>query len=332
MYTGSLKIVRILLAGLLLGAVCGCDLQPAPSPTPVPPTPTLVPPAGNSGGKAEAISLLDKAEQAMHSVKSFHFIMEISGTDGSVSRSEGDLSVPDKNMRVKNGSASAMQNEMLIFDGGKEVYYKSPGDSGYSASSASDIMEGVTAVLVDPLKAFNPYDASQDAKVAGEEKLDGVDTTKVTYSFHFEAPNPGAPAPMPEATLAPGQAAGSPPTPTPILAQPTTGAPGASESSVSFEVWVEKGTNYVRRFRMTSRIPPAAAGSGVGGAAGNPPNAQTTTLTYSDFNKAIDPPIERPKTLMPTPTGVVNTQFAYPPGGGIPTDTPAPMPVSTAGP
>jgi len=102
------------------------------------------------------------------------------------------------------------------------------------------------------------------AEIVGDETIDGVDTTHVRFSYDQD-----------KASQEMAEDANLP-----------TAVPGTL-GRANAEVWIAKSTSYFHKYMVTT----------TGQAAG------TTTITFSNYNEPITPPIEKPAnvTTMPSP-------------------------------
>lgn len=327
------KLISTLSAASLFALLCGCGTQPAPIATPIPPgssapaTARSIPPIARTPSAAvfapatatsqEAMTLLYKAQAAMLQAKSYHVTQEMFGIyDGRVGTFEGDISNADREVRIKTDNQIFGRGEILIFEGGNDVYSKFPGDSGYIAHGSTDnIRPGAITLFLDPLQFSGFPRITRDAQIAGEEKLNGTETIKVTYTTHEDFPNlrGNELPPVPTQTSAPGELPlpTEPPVVVPAHPQwlPTIDVSGPAGNDPTYEVWVEKGTNYIVMFRELKRYDPkefpgVAVSLKTGGAGGADTGSVVWPMTwiFSKFDQEIVPPIEKPTNIMPTPT------------------------------
>ncbi len=299
------KVVFTMLVVSVTTLLYGCGSQPVTTATSIPPTFTPVPPIPptsvpepTTNNSREAISLLNQAQQATRDARTYHFTVEMFGIyDGRRGTAEGDVSTTDGKVRIKYDNLMMGHGEKLIFDGGKDVYLMRPEDPGYIAFGSSDnISPGAIAYFLDPLQFSGHSRTTRDARLAGEEKLDGLSTSKVTYTVHDDYLSLNAN----EVPLTP--------LPTQAQEQLTIETPRPAGIDATVEVWIEKGTNYILMFRELKRynekdFPGIPASPGPGGAAGMGSATWPMTWTFSEFNKEINPPIEKPTNIMPTPIG-----------------------------
>lgn len=300
MNTLNSKVALTVLGVPLLTLLCGCGAQPAPSATSIQPTSTPMPSTAQldaSNNSQEALRLLDNAQQAMRTAKTYHFTQEMFGIyDGRRGTSEGDMSTREWNARIKYDNQMLGHGEAIVFDGGKDVYLKIAGNSGYIAEGSNDnILPGAITIFLDPLQLNGHPRTTRDARLAGEEMLNGLSTIKVTFTIYEN-----------HHSLR-GNERSSLPVPTEVPGQPPMSESSLPARDSHAEVWIEKGTNYIVRFRETTRYqakdyPGIPATPEAGGEAGTGSVAWPMTWTFSNFNKEIDPPIERPTNIMPTPT------------------------------
>jgi len=283
-------IIALLLSLSVLG-LYGCGAEtPTPTPipptnTPEPPTATLEPPTpttaaesttgggtGTTGGGGlsnDAIALLDQAQKATAAVKSYHFKLTTDTGQGIVTTAEGDFEKPN-NMRLVQDLGGQGTTEMIIVD--NETFFKQPGTDTYMSLGASEGLLGAMTTFVDPENITSFGDIATSASIEGEEELDGVSTTRVKFEYDLA-----------KAEAAMAEQMGQPSTP--------TGAQG----NASGEMWVEKGTNYIRQMTIMTA---GDLGTGVTG------GTSTVTITYSNFDEPVNPPIEKPANVQDLPSGL----------------------------
>jgi outer membrane lipoprotein-sorting protein len=267
---GVAAVLLLPLSVLALLAFYGCDFNAA-TPTPVGPKPIT--------GDVNAV--INAAHQGMLDLKSFHFTVE-GATNGTPNLTiEGDLERPNK-IRSSYLQPGQQKGELVVFD--KDTYLRQPTATVFVKTEGGYDPPDVVGTLLGP-QALTYYALlGSDQKLVSEEQLDGVETVHLTFNFN---PN-----------LVDSRAA--------ILAnQPTPVPVSGSEGNFQGHMWVEKGTNYVRRIQW---LPPAA-GEGTPSAGGQ----RTVTVNYSKFNEPVNPPIVPPDSFItktpspvpqPTPTVV----------------------------
>ena len=136
----------------------------------------------------------------------------------------------------------------------------------------------------DPAALQSFAQIADSAEIAGDEKIDGADSTHITFTYDLDkamqaaSANAQSAVPTPEKPL--GKAKG--------------------------EAWIEKGTNYIRRFKFVTQTESSDPSAKPGATA---PVESTITITYSKFNEPISPPIEKPTnvTTMPGQLGETPT-------------------------
>ncbi len=249
-----------------------------PTATPEPPTPTvevMIPTAttaSSSGAMSgPAADMLQKAEAAMKGLTSYHFAMNLE-TGGAVAVSaNGDFEAPDK-MRLNmdlgsmTGTAGTGMQEILIV--GQDGYMKNPVGEGYinMGTSGASIAQNL-----NPQQFTGIASLAQGATVVGDETVDGVETTHIKLSYN--------------ADKAAGDAAKA-------AGQPT---PAAGMGSTNADMWLDKTDNYIRKIQVVTDT------SAVPGATQPATGLSTVTITYSNFNEAINPPIEKPADVSTMP-------------------------------
>lgn len=291
------KIKHYMAAVALLGAAsvglaaCGGDIptqtaipatftSPHPTAT-IEPTvpPTLPATTGTNGstgtGSGAVMDLLNKAGTSMQSVKSYHFVMKVETTGTAAVQADGDFSTPDS-ARLNMDVAGTGKVEMIVI--GKDSYIKNPLGEGYVATGDAG-NAGITQSL-SPSQFTNFSQGSQNATVVGDETIDGASTTHVKFSYDM-----GKIAAQSGAT---GQA-----------------TPPANMAVATGEAWIDKSTGYLRQFRFVS------PGAAMPGTTGTATGESTTTITYSKFNEAINPAIQKPTNVIMMPSAA-DAQTAMP--------------------
>ena len=150
---------------------------------------------------------------------------------------------------------------------GPNLYTKAPGSDAYVVSPSYPFLLKIAAVLSN-MDAYT-QDA-QGATLVGDEQLGPAQVKHVSFYYDPE-----------KVTAAYYQAQG---VPTPV---PTPGAATMAKG----EMWFDSGSYYVRQYK--SELMPDAATGGM---------TQTTTITLTNFNNTVSPPIEQPNNVQtPTP-------------------------------
>ncbi len=166
--------------------------------------------AGAGTGDSAANDLLSKSGKAMADLKTFHMTMKIeSSVPTGNATAEIDVSKPDsfRYMLDSNGA----NTEILII--GTSSYTKIPGSDQYFESTADPSM-------LNSLNTTNFADVAQGAEVIGDETIDGVATTHLSYTF-----DPSS----------------------------TTGVTGGQAMGVSkSDLWIDKSTGYVRQAKSVT--------------------------------------------------------------------------------
>lgn len=205
-----------------------------------------------TGNSSDALALLKDSAAAMKNVKTFHIKLAVE-SGGATNNIEGDMQLPDM-MRLS--AVAGGQTIQIIVIGGKS-YTQVPGagDSYIEGPFDSSLLTTTDTTAVG--------DFAQSATVVGDETIDGANTTHVKFSYDAD-----------KAAQAALEALGTPTTATSNL--------GMADA----EMWIEKGTNYIRQFKVTSTVAGATS---------------TTTVNYSKLNETIDPPIEKPANVTTMP-------------------------------
>ena len=205
-----------------------------------------------TGNSSDALALLKDSAAAMKNVKTFHIKLAVDSA-GATNNIEGDMQLPDK-MRL---TAVAGGQTIQIIVVGASSYTQIPGGGNSYIEGPFD------SSLLTTTDTTAVGDFAQSATVVGDETVDGASTTHVKFSYDAD-----------KAAQAALQAMGTPTTATSNL--------GMADA----EMWIEKGTNYIRQFKVTS----TTAGT-----------TSTTTVNYSKLNETIDPPIEKPANVTTMP-------------------------------
>ena len=222
--------------------------------TPAAPIATKTPAAANP---VDAIGVMRKSAQAMKSVKSVHLIAKIEGGPFP-GAAQGDVIFPD-HTRIVMDTAQGKTEAILI---GQETYIKLEGSEAYTALPLglfpSDISQSLRG-----MDGYIQY--AQGATVVGGEKVDGVDTTHVKFTFD------------PDKVRA--------------FYSGVQSAPAAQPKLANGEMWIDKSTGYLRSYRYDVDY-----SGGVGA-----PQPGVITVTYSRFNQVVTPPIEKPANVVQFP-------------------------------
>lgn len=181
----------------------------------VEPTAMTQPTASSGGGMTitgPGADLLNKYFQAFKDVKSYHIVQEIE-VAGQTIKQEGDHQAPDRT-RLTFDMAGLGKSETIVI--GEDSYTKSPGSDSYfhvvTPASAPDFRD----------TSFLPLIESAD--IVGEETIEGVATTHLTFTY--------------DADKVMSQSG---------LPTPGTGAMG----KFTIDVWIDKSTNYPIRQKTT---------------------------------------------------------------------------------
>jgi outer membrane lipoprotein-sorting protein len=241
-----------------------------------------------------AADLLNKTQQAMKDIKTFHYTMQIE-SGGTVSLTgEGDFETPDKaRITMKNIPGTAGTVEMVIF--GKDTYMKQAGSEQYM--SLGDTGSGLMGLggLSNPSQTSSITQFADSADIVGDENVDGLEATHITFTYD---PNKA----MQASTAMTGAVATA-------IAMAT---PTSMKSKA--DAWVDKSTGYIHKIKfVTQTTNPSPQANPVGG---TPTTTESTiTLTYSKFNEPINPPIEKPTNVITLPNEM---------GTPVPVGTPVP--------
>jgi len=205
-----------------------------------------------TGNSSDALALLKDSAAAMKNVKTFHIKLAVDAA-GATNNIEGDMQLPDR-MRL-TAVAGGQTIQIIVVGGSSYTQIPGGGDSYIEGPFDSSLLTTTDTTAVG--------DFAQSATVVGDETIDGASTTHVKFSYDADKAAQAALAAM-----------GTPTTATSDL--------GMADA----EMWIEKGTNYIRQFKVTS----TTAGT-----------TSTTTVKYSKLNETIDPPIEKPANVTTMP-------------------------------
>lgn len=311
------KVRNFFTIGLLLVvAVFGLYGCGGSDPTATPPPPTAAPtdtvaPAtptseaatatvastgtGDTGGAmGGALSgpvgdLLNKSQAAMKKVTSFHFTMDVQAdaAGSQTFKGEGDYMAPDKVRFTMSGlmapgapgitdtvGSSMPDIEMVMV--GSETYMKQPGSEQYMSLGALGGASGL-AGFTNPAETSSITQFADSAEIVGDEKVDGVDTTHITFTYDAD-----------KAMMDTAQQMG-----TPLAATTPTGVKSKGD------IWIEKSTSYIHKMTIVSKAPAS-------GMQANPVASgdSTVTIVYSKHNEPVSPPIEKPTNIVTIPGNV----------------------------
>jgi outer membrane lipoprotein-sorting protein len=290
--------IGLLLIVAMLG-LYGCGgSEPTPTPlpptatpipptdTPMPPTPTVMAESGTSGGtgglSGPAADLLNKSQTAMKSITSFHYTMMVeSSAGGQTFTGEGDFVMPDK-ARITMSDTTGMVGKIEMIIIGNDTYMKQPGSEQYMSLGAVGGGLGSVAGLGNPSQSSSLAQFADSASIVGDENVDGLDTTHVTFTYDVD-----------KAMQAAAQQAGS------AGSAAATAAATPTNTKAKGDVWIDKSTNYIHKMVFVSKS--------------NMPNPQanpvatgdsTITIIYSKYNEPVSPAIEKPANVVTLPGNV----------------------------
>lgn len=168
--------------------------------------------SGSTGsGDSAATDLLTKSAAAMKAVKTYHLSMNIDSSAGATT-AEGDLALPDT-MRMTLETAGTSTEVILI---GGSSYVKVPGGDQYFESPADPS-------LLNAANATSFAEIAQDAKVVGDEDIDGTATTHISFTYDANK-----------------------------VAESTGASTGTDLGTAQSDVWIDKSTNLIRQFKVVS--------------------------------------------------------------------------------
>jgi hypothetical protein len=216
----------------------------------------------------------------MKGVNSFHYMMEIASTDGSVNlTAEGDVEKPDKvRISMKGITGTVGTTDMLII--GNDTYVKQPGSEQYISLGAAGTGLMNLGSLSNPGEAASVAQFADSADIVGDENVDGLATTHVTFTYDVD-----------KAMKATEQQTGG-----------TIGNVAATPTGMKAkgDAWIVKDTSYIHKMKFVTAAPDA-------GMQAKPlpgTTESTVTVTYSKFNEPVTPPIERPTNVITLPSNV----------------------------
>jgi len=174
------------------------------------PTATTGTTGSTGSGDSAATDLLTKSAAAMKAVKTYHLSMNIDSSAGATT-AEGDLALPDTyRMTLESAGVST---EIIIIGGSS--YVKLPGGDQYVESPADPSM-------LNAANATSFAEIAQDAKVVGDEDIDGTATTHISFTYDANK------------------------------AAEAAGTTGTDLGTAQSDVWVDKSTNLIRQFKVVS--------------------------------------------------------------------------------
>lgn len=223
-----------------------------------------------------AADLLNKSQAAMKTVKSFHYTMDVETSGGGQAfKGEGDFVMPD-NVRISMSDTMGTIGKIDMVMIGSDTYMKQPGSDQYISLGAVGGANGLPG-LNNPAQTASIAQFADSASIVGDEKVDGVDTTHVTFTYDVDKA-------MKAAEQQASNAVGTAPTPTKMKAKG--------------DIWIDKSTNYIHKMVfVTKSTVPVPQGSPATG-------DSTITLVYSKFNEPVTPPIEKPANVTTMPGNV----------------------------
>ncbi len=180
-------------------------VEPTTVPTAMQGEPTAAATAGSSGGlkiTGPGADLLNKYFSTFKDVKTYHSVTEVEAA-GITTKVETDFQAPDRSRSIIDSAAGKTESILI----GNEIYTKALGMDSYivtnSPTSVSDMMN----------VAFLPF--VDKADIAGDETIEGVDSTHLTYTYDADQVTPGS-------------------------------------GKVTVDVWVAKSTNFPVRQKVTT--------------------------------------------------------------------------------
>jgi outer membrane lipoprotein-sorting protein len=178
---------------------------------------TREPTTGTSGTlTGPAADLLRESEQAMKDVKSYHASMIIEAAGASFN-AEADFVLPDRSRMMMDMGALGNSETIVI---GSESYTKLPGTDSYTQVTTGQQNTNVASFL--------PF--AEDATIVGDETIDGVDTTHVTFTYDADA-----------ALRKMMEDQGQTPTTDVTLGKATA------------DIWIDKATKQIRRYKYADQ-------------------------------------------------------------------------------
>ena len=197
---------------------------------------------------------MEQSAQAIKGLKSVHIVVDIAG--GAFSGTAvGDSVFPDRS-RISMNSPDANIDEIMI---GDQAYIKLPISQSYLPVPASSAPVNVNQTLKQPRHL--------------REKRPG--------RYHCgRGEGPGGGYRPRQVPVRPQQG----PINSAWFAGRIYTAPGSTPQLSTGDMWIEKGTNYVRVFKTDVPVTDSA---------GNP-QSSAVTITLSKFNEPVTPPIEKP--------------------------------------
>jgi hypothetical protein len=226
-----------------------------------------------------AADLLNKSQQAMKDLTTFHYVMEItSEQEGMSLTGEGDFEKPDKvRISMKGITGTVGTIEMIIV--GSDTYMKQPGSEQYMSLGSAGTGLLNLGRLSNPGETAEITQFADSADIVGDETLDGTAVTHVTFTYDVD-----------KAMQAAGQQAGTGAT----ALQTPTGTKSKADA------WIAKDTNYIRKMAFITETPNASMqAQPIAGT-----SQSTVSITYSKFNEPVSPPIEKPTNVITLPSNL----------------------------
>ena len=199
---------------------------------------------------------------------------------GASLSAEGDSEPPDKmRLNVEMGALGNLETIQI----GKQSYTKLAGQDSYvqtESTGGSNIIGGLGGAT-DPEGFANFTQNADSVSVVGDEKVDGVDTTHISFAYDLDKAMESGELGTDVAT------------------------PGASMGKANGDVWIEKSTNYIRKLKLVTPGGILGGAEGLPGAASDTPTTgsgttnDTITIEYSKINEPIAPPIEARQSHRP---------------------------------
>jgi len=244
---------------------------------------TAAPTAANPTGTG-AVDLYRQAISAMGGVSTYHLVtdMQLSANPPTYTRYEGDVQQPDRGHF--KGTAGESMNEFTII--GNDYYLKEYWEPGYGHYSVPSTSPGAN---LNGIGGFNTSMFSSyihplmEARIVGDEMLDGVATTHISFSYPTFLTNMAV-----EILGDKGRK---------LILAPDDRDRVSDYRSAALErftrdFWIEKSSGYIHKVKTESILSRKSDKAVLGKL-----ERIVTYSAYSAFNKAVASPIAKPSNV-----------------------------------
>jgi tetratricopeptide (TPR) repeat protein len=301
-----MPFTAVIVAAVILLALYGCgSKQEETSSAPVDPTaaasigmlirgsaiptataanPIIAQPTATNPTGTGAVDLYRQAISAMGGVTTYHLVtdMQLSANPPTYTRYEGDVQQPDRGHF--KGTAGESMNEFTII--GNDYYLKEYWEPGYGHYSVQSTSPGANLISVGGFNTsiFSSYiHPLMEARIVGDEMLDGVATTHISFSYPTFLTNMAL-----EILGDKGRK---------LILAPEDRDRVSEYKSASLErftrdFWIEKSTGYIYKVKTESILSRKSDKAVLGRL-----EHIVTYAAYSAFNKAVASPIAKPSNV-----------------------------------